>query len=982
MSTPSTVTNRAQGNTYIGVTGMEIAVQTGFAIRTGFYLTNSGNSTVLMDLELASTEYDAFDFISGQDSQVVIPAGFSKLIGFDFYGLKDSSGPMAVSGPAGTGAYITSVDLTFTSQQDGSLDETFYSSAPSSGTMRLNITGFVTGIYNDTQEFEPSHPSGFLVETGFYDKSGSPYQKMKWENPSTGYYFEKYQLQNSSDGTENWSNLQSLSFDSTSFSTQVDDNTIYTYYYGTPTGLIGNDAYTGTDLSFNTTYYYRLRGEHYDSVNDSLLLSQSDWVYGYPVSSFSQDISDIHVLTGLVSGSLTLPAGGDPDGTINCDVGERKAMEIFLDNNEKNVNLKDRFDAELVLRGIDTTYFASAEADYSFTGVHFIIPEGYVVGSDDSSKAAIETGDIITDSDAGEVKTLLILKQNSTIAGRGGDGGDGGHTNIANVSIEGSITVPPTFNVSEVAVGSAGSNGTAAIKITDSNISEFQIWADLDSNIYGGGGGGGGGDSTFYSSSVLRFYNSKQEGLSSATYFTQGEGDNKMLIFDRRGVFSVEHPQLGPGSLYDTVPTANIKGDMYGGVGGGGQGFYSVGGKAKGFGDKTYDGTKGSLVGFGKGQQNSFQNRMGAGGNGGAFGEAGKKVENQDVPPVMRATLETSSFEGGLAGYAIDGTTNANYSKANFRSNLFFISKKSNIEDIRGFVAHWDANDTDNIYDTYNSSTVSVGGETIERWYPKNNHASLSAYILGGTTKPIWQTSSSFFNGHSYVRWSGTSMSATFQFLVGTSSPRLFSAMKSFEIFYNILPFDPHSSGTSQFPGNDKNHTKDNFILHKWSGSGQNAQFNSYMYDDRGKIVENAGLDSYSSSFQDEHFANKGLRRPDSSFVYNISGAEIAPNVLSYKVFNNEQKIYDTIIRNKFFSFIGNPVLGKVSGSKSMSFAISDIVIFNKKLNENERKAVNAGLSSKNKNIKTSTTADLNDEANRNRLRDRNGFAGFIFLNS
>ena len=37
MSLPTTVTNRAQGNNYVGATGMEFAVQTGFV----FVLTTS-----------------------------------------------------------------------------------------------------------------------------------------------------------------------------------------------------------------------------------------------------------------------------------------------------------------------------------------------------------------------------------------------------------------------------------------------------------------------------------------------------------------------------------------------------------------------------------------------------------------------------------------------------------------------------------------------------------------------------------------------------------------------------------------------------------------------------------------------------------------------------------------------------------------------------------------------------------------------------
>ena len=85
MSLPTAVTQREQGTGYIGVTGMEFAVQTGFGIRTGFYLTNSGTTTVRMTLEEQGDVIEAYDFISGQlnndqDKRVSILAGSTKFI--------------------------------------------------------------------------------------------------------------------------------------------------------------------------------------------------------------------------------------------------------------------------------------------------------------------------------------------------------------------------------------------------------------------------------------------------------------------------------------------------------------------------------------------------------------------------------------------------------------------------------------------------------------------------------------------------------------------------------------------------------------------------------------------------------------------------------------------------------------------------------------------------------------------------------------
>lgn len=975
MSLPSTVTQRAQGNTYIGNTGMEIAVQTGFAIRTGFYITNSGNSSMEMDLDYISTKYDAFDFLSGLNEPVTIPAGSSRLIGFDFYGLKDSSGPdLAATGPLGTGAYTATLNLSFTATQNNEEDETFYSGPQPLGRIRVGVTGYVTGTLYDTTEFTPSHPSGFLVKSGLYSGDGSPYQELKWSHPSTGYYYEEIEIQYSDDDTATWDSLTDISLEDTEFSTVVDGTTINTYYYGTPTGIVGYDSYTNLSLDFNTSYYYRLRGNHYDRNNTSSPLTSSDWVYGYPVSDFEQDISNNDILTGLTSGSTTLGAATNPSGVINANTNDRQAIKIFLEDREENVNLNTKFDLELTARSIDNTYLDPTHANYNFTGVHFILPSDYTVGSVNDSEAAIETGDILEDASSNEVKSLLVLKANCLVAGKGGNGGNGGYARIEDLADFTSQTHAPRLTVRSVEEGTDGSTGGPAIKITDSSISEFEIWADSTSRIYGGGGGGGGGDVFFHNKIFSDFIKDAKNRQGSFGRISSDSLDG--IAYGVLNNSSIQNASLQKieENNWSFISKQNIVGKAHGGAGGGGQGFTSQGGIHLGLKNAILENGKGSLEGYGIGATANLEKRIGSGGNGGVFGQKGETPN-----PISSSNIsipDPNPYEGGEAGYAIDSSVNANYTVSNFRDNLFFISKKVLVENINGFLAHWDASE-----DVYNDagSTLATNGQTVHTWNPKNSHTSLSPSLLGGSTKPIYQTSSSYFNGNPYVRWSGSDMSASFSDIVG-SSPRLRGEMQGFEIFYNILPFDP--VGTSQFLG-DNNHNNTDYILHKWSENGQNEQFNSYFYSENKKIVENAGIANHNMSFFDSNYNTSSLRKPSSSFVYNISVKEIITDVIEYKIYQNQSLIYSNIFRNKFISFIDNPILGNyLSGAKEMSFALSDIIVFNRKLNQTERDSVNSILISKNRTIKTTTSAGLNDEANRNIIDNKNGFAGFVLMNS
>ena len=206
-----------------------------------------------------------------------------------------------------------------------------------------------------------------------------------------------------------------------------------------------------------------------------------------------------------------------------------------------------------------------------------------------------------------------------------------------------------------------------------------------------------------------------------------------------------------------------------------------------------------------------------------------------------------------------------------------------------------------------------------------------------------------------------------------------------------MVPYNPNNirdGGSSQF--NNGGHKDSNYIFHQWSNIGENKQFRSYFYDKAGYIVENAGVSNFSRRFFDLNTSSNSLQPAASSFVYNISAGLLNESTLSYTVKYNDKILFNDVLVNANISFINNPILGKhLDSTEDMAFAISDIVIFNKKLNLDERKAVMAKLASKNRILKTILSSDAPSQvlANenlslKNRLSDNNGFAGYIVMNS
>ena len=199
--------------------------------------------------------------------------------------------------------------------------------------------------------------------------------------------------------------------------------------------------------------------------------------------------SNNDINNGLLSGTTTLPSSSSSN--IKNSAGSPEALYIYFEDGQSDINLKTVFDNEMISRGLvdangdpDLTRFRAGASNYSFTGVHFVVPETFTVGSKTLGTAAITTGGRIEDDAGTEVTVVLDLEKSSMVAGHGGHGGDGGFTDIARTEAAQRLLYKGEVVVGDknVTASTDGRNGTAAIYIDQTNISKLTIRIKL--NLY------------------------------------------------------------------------------------------------------------------------------------------------------------------------------------------------------------------------------------------------------------------------------------------------------------------------------------------------------------------------------------------------------------------------------------------------------------------------------------------------------------------
>lgn len=769
MAIPSTVTKRVEGNDFIHSTGITLTGVTGFGITTGFYLTNSGSHGITTQLEFdeAGIGQGMFEFPSGQ--MFDIPAGVTKFIPFEMAFIQDNfaSGPVLSStGPEGVGLWTSEFNLTTISTETSEPDP--------SGEIAIYVTGQVTGfaVPNGSTPLtasRPAYPSGFLVTTD-YGPKGKPEAILRWQHPSTGYNLTQYEIEyagnidNSSTSTGVWSGVATFDINRTKNTFEGPDVSIpFDYYkYATNSGIsqlhtrgTANNPQTAygeykvENLGFNADYYFRIK-----SVFDNTNLAGGEkidslYVYGYPVDNFDVEITDNNINGGLLSGSTTLPAGAsESPTTIANSAGSPNPLKIYFPDGTANINLKTKFDDKLTDITGSVNMFNSAHADYGFSGVHFIVPENATVGSNNADKAGIDTGERLVYGST-EIKSNLILDNNSQVLGMGGKGGDAGFTTIEmnekseTELLQGKLQIKSR----ETTESGDGANGTAAIYISDANIAELRIKKSPSANVYGGGGGGGGGDPFFWpkaftlNPSFLADIRKGMEEIQALIDKLNGMPQTASVVIGHVSQGTSPSLKIKPGNVISInsidYTTKDIFGTQIAGQGGGGQGFgRSLGGRDLRFTAENLI-NKGSREYAGLGSIPSATINKSAGGTGGAFGSQGETVKDVNANEIYNLTSaeQPQPATGGAAGEAIKIiSSNNNYSS--FRSLVQSKGAKDiNSTNFPSLVAWFTTSD---ISGTYFDTTVVSGYKQINQWKAKNDTAIYIEFAAeANTSKPV-----------------------------------------------------------------------------------------------------------------------------------------------------------------------------------------------------------------------------------------------------
>ena len=1011
MAIPSTVTKRAENNDFVGVTGMLLSGVTGFSLRTGFYLTNSGNYSIETQIISNTDIYpESYTFPSGKKFEIL--PGENKFIPFDFTFVANewAAGSGPVSGPYRDGTFVNTLRLNSKSVFNGNED--------TDGNIRVNVTGQTTGFgvppYNASGPLTasaPLYPSGFRVLSD-YALNGKPNATLRWYHPHTGYYLTEYQIEravnitDSSVPTGDWSTLATFEVNYEDVTVPVSNSTPPTFSfrkYATNTGInqlysrgatnnrsSNYGEYVDEALNSNKDYYYRIKSQF---INDHHQI-ESAYVYGYPVSNFESPINNADVNNGLLSGSTTLPVGGDPSTVIKNTAGGPTVMYVNIGNNESDyVNLHDSFVAASGTRGLQVGAFNSADdSTYVFTGIHFVVNESEKVGSKTTARAAIETGEIIKREGNVEVPTLLDLKRNSRVVGMGGRGGNGGFTLIRSGSRSSSVlgtdhNYRARIVIDELVSSTNGENGSSAIYINDTNISNFRIRKDATAKIYGGGGGGGGGDPYFWPKAFI-FLDEYQNRDLEITY----SGDRQLIESENNTLnirFYTERIQrTGQGGASRIVTQINrfsvdykfsdLIGRLSAGVGGGGRGnSKSSAGQflpsAVDNSDYNYtikEENSGNINNLGVGSQVSSETKLSEGGSGGDFGEDGEIPVDISGNVIYSARTPTAGIgAGGVAGYSIqiiDG--NSNYTDL---SNLIHYEAGKNPKDIDSIIAYFTINPSKMYKNSAHTMNILPSDNNVQvyKWISENDN-NIYMKNVANYNRPLYYGDSSnatandkmyYFNDNPVVFWDGYyNRVLQMEGIIGANALR--PSMEGFEIVYFFSPFNKSNSNYSPFfpegspelgafrtgATSNTDSGKKGWGLHHWSdigGNPNNTNFSfenpSMIYTSDGRTIENAGLQRGNSIvFQD--FTNR--QSVGRAWMYSISASKVG-NSIFYNIYNDLNLVKSTAFFNNEFNFCPNPFIGLTPAGRATAQlrfygSISDIAIFKKALLPSERRAI------------------------------------------
>jgi len=606
---------RIENTDFISNTGMKVFTVTGQSIRTGFYLTNSGNVSLHTSIDY-DDPYQVFDFPSGHPSSPVITlAGRSSFIPFYFKGFADNvtaSGPdVGTTGPEVSGVY--SATLTLNSFNfDGARD--------TDGPITVGITGYITGFdapanlpdtrnpYRGNDGQTPNHPARFLIQTGYYDVSGVPLHLLSWEHPATGHNLNRYSIQYTQDNS--WGEVSGIPLtDDTSVrniqgvrGTGFEINRKYIQSYASEimntAGYVQTDLYTGIlvpsslagapeipqgqknfpdpqntgihqepyflhrGMTPGQDYYYRMRSEYVQNNNIvTSAIEGSMYVYASGVPSLVKEVSN-QVSTGLGSTSTEFSNTRTAIPTTN-----KPPFKVFLPDQSTNINLSGEFIKGLVGAGI-----VNQENGLDMV----VMPQNPTIANYLEVANTGAYGDNFTG-------VQFILKENAKVGGQGGA--------IGNNSFYQTTTPPEDIDVTMVtpAIRTGFQLLTGVVNVDDAGVgadtnlqkpiaeTPTVLIMQQNSAVIGQGGVGGSGGYT-----KLAQTSSSKEGHHHGeghAIFSKGAADQFTLTVETESLAESTDGHAGGDAIYISDPSIDkfsIRKDynakIFAGGGGGGGG--------------------------------------------------------------------------------------------------------------------------------------------------------------------------------------------------------------------------------------------------------------------------------------------------------------------------------------------------------------------------------------------------------------------------
>jgi hypothetical protein len=342
---------------------------------------------------------------------------------------------------------------------------------------------------------------------------------------------------------------------------------------------------------------------------------------------------------------------------------------------------------------------------------------------------------------------------------------------------------------------------------------------------------------------------------------------------------------------------------------------------------------------------------------------------------------------------------------------------------VGGLIAHFDA--SQNVYANAAGTTAAVDGDAIKRWAsvndptkiymvqydPSSSASSAPTYQKNNTAYPAGYFSNKtcvhFDTNLGQHNWSDiTDVDKRLKIKGVTGAGKLESTMDGFDIFYYLVPmsrvdYDWYYGGGQFIWTRNPWAWTSNANATSWNPASQSQFFTS-----SGSVLDSAGIGI--GNVIEAH--QEAFKYPDNrAYIWNVSNQKVGLSFIG----NIHRDGLN--IATKFFtglsdySFIDEPILGGPNNDATALLGyplymetayqwkggIGQILVYNRKLEYQERQAITNLMNNKQLKISTIIPSQIPDYTNtqqtyknknrerfRNKISDGNGFGGFIVFDS